>query len=185
MTPSEWNAQWSRLKAHFRLGSDINPAEINAEWFAQLKHLHVDAVDAGMTVLIGASQDTFFPALGALKDAIRTRMDRYDKTKGQCETCHGSTWVTDRPFWVGPFLYENVVRRCPDCGVPAPSIKEHRFPERRELTATEYAHYLAGELKGQQMTPPKPNHDALEALRALRKKVAPFTKFEKPEGLAS
>lgn len=150
MTSAEWEIQWKRLD-QFRVGGDANRNQVSAEWFAQLKHFHVDAVDHGITQLIGSAQDTFLPGLGLLKDFIHAKLGRYDKTPGKCETCHGNTWIDVAPFKSNGMIYENTVMRCPDCGVPAPPYTE---PGRREsLTSREHAEWRMGDAPRDYMPP--------------------------------
>lgn len=148
MTPAEFSKQWKRLKAAFRLPADLEPKEVEREWFRALEHHHVDAVDIGITKIIREAESTFWPALGLLVQAIRDRIASIGKVKGPCPTCHGSTWIEALPFWAnGGILYENVVERCPDCGVPKPQV--YHEADRTPLTAVEYAQWKRGELPHQ------------------------------------
>lgn len=144
MTPAEFSRQWKRLKAAFRLAADLDPKEAEREWFRALEHYHIDAVDIGVTKIIREAEDTFWPALGVLVQAIRDRIASIGKVKAPCATCYGSTWIDALPFWAnGGLLYENVLQRCPDCGVPKPLVDESG---RTPLTAVEYAQWRRGEL---------------------------------------
>lgn len=138
MTAAEWETQWRRLD-QFRVGGDADRADVSAEWFAQLRHWHVEAVEYGITKLIGSAKDTFLPGLGLLKDFIQERIDRYERTDGKCQTCHGSTWIESAPFKSNGMVYGGVCVRCPDCGIPAPqySAPNNRHP----LTSRELAEY--------------------------------------------
>jgi len=128
MTFQEWQPQWARL-AHFHVSGDTDRGQLEAEWFAQLKHWHVDAVDHGVTKLIGGARDNFLPGLGLLKDHIQTRIGRYARTPGKCSTCHGSGWVDARPIKSNGMIYTQTAR-CPDCGIPAPQVESHGRYER-------------------------------------------------------
>ena len=141
MTFQEWQPQWARL-AHFHVSGDTDRGQLEAEWFAQLKHWHVDAVDHGVTKLIGGARDNFLPGLGLLKDHIQARLGRYDKTPGRCPTCHGSGWVDAAPFKSNGLVYANVSQRCPDCGIPAPQVEAHGH--REPLTELQRHEYEAG-----------------------------------------
>jgi len=141
MTAAEWETQWKRLD-QFRVGGDADRTEVSAEWFAQLKHYHVDAVEHGITQLIGSAKDTFLPGLGLLKELIQTRIDRYERAHHGCQTCHGSTWIESWPVVSNGQLYE-MFARCPDCGVPAPEMKKPH-PNARPATKTEYEEWKAG-----------------------------------------
>lgn len=139
MTLPEWKVQWKRLDP-FRVGGDADRDQVSAEWFAQLKHFHVDAVEYGVTKLIGSAQDTFLPGLGLLKDYIQERMGRYDRTPGKCATCHGTTWIESAPWKANGIIYEGL-RRCPDCGVPEPQGHEQKVTHRvSDLELHEYRH---------------------------------------------
>lgn len=138
MTAKEWNTQWHRLD-HFHVSGDRDRHELEIEWFAQLKHWHMDAVEFGVTQLIGSAKDNFLPGLGLLKDYIQSRIGRYDRTHGKCATCHGSTWIDVGPYKVGEIVYSSAVIRCPDCGVPAPQVEAHtRRQPLSDLGAHEY-----------------------------------------------
>lgn len=148
MTFQEWQPQWARL-AHFHVSGDVDRNALEAEWFAQLKHWHVDAVDAGITQLIGSAKDNFLPGLGLLKDYIRQRLDRYERTSGKCPRCNGSGWVEAPHFKSNGLVYANVVTRCGECGIPAPQVESHSRRER--LTDLEQHEYQAGRYGREQM----------------------------------
>ena len=148
MTFQEWQPQWARL-AHFHISADQDRSRLEAEWFAQLRHLHVDAVDAGITLLIGHAKDNFLPGLGLLKDYIGQRMRRYDRQPGTCDTCGGSGWLEAPAFRVGPLVYSNNMSRCQDCGIPAPKVEIHK--RREPLSDLERHEYAAGRYGRDQM----------------------------------
>lgn len=166
MTFHEWQPQWGRL-AHFRISADADRDQLEVEWFAQLKHWHVDAVDAGITLLIGHAKDNFLPGLGLLKDHIQSRVGRYEKTRGTCATCNGTTWIEAMPWKSNGWIYSGFTR-CPDCGVPAPTYTP--YGRREELTATEYQQVLAGTFQEPAMPLSKPNRLAAEALQLINPK---------------
>lgn len=140
MTLQEWKAQWRRLD-QFRVSGDVDRDQVSAEWFGQLKHWHVDAVDHGITRLIGSAEDTFLPGLGRLKLFIQERFDRYDRAPGKCANCSGSGWVEARPMkWDGRIYEMN--ERCPACGIPAPVVKPH--PGCVPVTDVEWHEWKAG-----------------------------------------
>lgn len=141
MTSAEWKNQWKRLR-QFRVNPDVTPDDVSAEWFQQLQHYHVDAVERGITELIGHQKDTFLPGVGALKELITNRINKYDHHHGGCETCHGSIWIEAWPVMFDGRLYE-MFARCPDCGVPAPEMKKPH-PSSRPATKTEYEEWKAG-----------------------------------------
>ena len=150
MTAAEWDTQWKRLD-QFRVGGEADRNEVSSEWFAQLRHWHIDAVDHGITRLIGSAKDTFLPGLGLLKEFIQERIDRYQRTDGKCATCHGSTWIDSAPFKANGMIYEGVCIRCPDCGIPAPQYVEPS--NRQPLTSREYAEWRMGDAPRQYMPP--------------------------------
>lgn len=141
MTAAEWKAQWKRLE-HLRSSGDADRGELEAEWFSQLRHYHVEAVEYGITKLIGHTKDTFLPGLGLLKDFIQQKFDRYQRTDGKCPTCHGSSWVSAPAFKSNGIIYANVVQRCPDCGIPSPQVDDRGH--RQRLTDLELHEYQAG-----------------------------------------
>lgn len=149
MTIDEWETQWKRLD-QFRVGGDADRTEVSAEWFVQLRHWHIEAVEYGITKLIGTAKDTFLPGLGLLKDYIQERIDRYQRTDGKCQTCHGSTWIDAPPFMENGMIYTGVLR-CPDCGIPAPAYTPP--PNRRPLTTREHAEYQLGDHNRNYMPP--------------------------------
>lgn len=148
MTFAEWDAQWARLNP-FHTRGDVDREQLSAEWFAQLKHFHVDAVDHGITQLIGGAKDNFLPGLGLLKDHIRARLARYDRVPGKCGACGGSGWVDAPPFKSNGLVYANVVSRCLVCGIPAPQIETHA--RREPLTELQAHEYHAGRFGRSQM----------------------------------
>lgn len=147
MNHDEWKAQWRRLD-HFHVSGDANRADLSAEWYRQLRHWHVDAVEYGITQLIGTAKDTFLPGLGLLKDYIQSRIDRYDRT-GKCGVCGGSGWVDGAPFISNGLVYANAVTRCTACGIPAPKVDAHA--RRQPLTDLQDHEYRAGRYGREQM----------------------------------
>jgi hypothetical protein len=170
MTATEWDAQWTRL-SQFRVGGDADRGEVSAEWFSQLRHYHVDAVDAGVTRLIGTAKDTFLPGLGLLKELIQQRMDRYDRTPGKCGRCHGSGWV-DAPAWKSNGIIYEGMQRCPACGIPAPQTPER--PMAQPVSPVELAEYHAGRY-GRELMPlgleakPRPGGEQTEMRAAMER----------------
>jgi hypothetical protein len=146
MTVHEWQAQWARLD-QFRVSGERD--QVSAEWFAQLKHHHVDVVDYGITRLIGQAKDTFLPGLGLLKDFIQQKFDRYDRTHGKCVSCGGSGWLEAPPFKSNGLIYSNVLSRCGACGIPEPKIDGQG--RRESLTSVEAHEYHAGRYGRDQM----------------------------------
>jgi len=167
MSPQEWKVQWRRMDNQFKASSGADVDALSQEWFAQLKHYHVDAVEAGITTLIGQATDTFWPALGKLKQAIQTRISGLQRTKATCETCKGSSWVEATPWKNSGRVYTGFVR-CPDCAVPPPIYQPNSH--REELTASEFQAWRDGTFPEPAMPLSKPNHSALEALQYLNPK---------------
>lgn len=150
MTFQEWQPQWKRLD-QFRISADADRGEVEAEWFSQLRHHHIDAVSEGVTKLIGSAKDNFLPGLGLLKDFIQQKFDRYERTSGKCQDCGGSSWIEAPPFKSNGLIYANVMQRCPSCGIPAPKVDERG--RREPLTAVELNEYQAGRYGREQMPP--------------------------------
>jgi hypothetical protein len=171
MTPQEWAGQWSRLD-QFRVKDESRRDAMGAEWFAQLRHWHVDAVDEGITRLIGAAQDNFLPGLGLLKDFIQQRIDRYNRSPGKCPTCDGSTWIEAQPWKSNGIIYEGL-QRCPDCGVPAPQTHERKTYQ--GLTPVEFHEYQARRY-GRELMPEglQAKHPERPGNPELRRLVAAF-----------
>jgi hypothetical protein len=143
MTPAEFDVQFNRLTAHFHLPADASRETLVLDWLKAVEHFHVEALERAVTELIRTEQDRFWPALGKLLALIHSRMGRYDRTHGRCQTCHGATWLEAWPVvWDGR-LYE-MFARCPDCGVPAPEMKKPH-PGARAATKEEYANWRSGE----------------------------------------
>lgn len=155
MTLHEFDQPFDRLLKHFRLPSGVDKADVMSEWFDAFKHLHVDAFDAGVTLLIRNATETWWPAMGAAREVIQSRLAGYEKT-GHCPTCHGATWVEGWPVWSGGRVYATMAR-CPDCGVPAPPMPEAKHT--RPLTRAEESRWRAGQL------PPPALPEALRARR--------------------
>lgn len=141
MTLHEWHTQWARLN-HFRTAGDVDRESLEAEWFAQVKHFHVEAVEHGITQLIGHAKENFLPGLGLLKDFIQARIGRYDRAPGKCNDCGGSGWIDATPFQSNGLIYANTLTRCTSCGIPAPKIQEHRH--RRVISDLQAHEYQAG-----------------------------------------
>lgn len=175
MTAAEWKVQWKRLD-QFHVSADANRADVSAEWFRQLQHWHVDAIDHGITKLIGTAKDTFLPGLGLLKGFIQERVDRHDRTRDKCPTCQGTTWIEAAPWKSNSRIYTGF-QRCPDCGVPAPEYKP--VGHREELTAVEYQAWRDGTFQEPAMHFVKSNHAALEALLHLDAKRGVTRKMAK------
>lgn len=172
MTFIEWEGQWARLN-QFHTRGDVDRDTLSAEWFAQLKHYHVDAVDHGITQLIGGARDNFLPGLGLLKDHIKTRLARYDRTPGKCGECGGSGWVDAPPFKSNGLVYANVVTRCLVCGIPAPQIEAN--PRREPLTELQAHEYRARRYGRQQMPEGlEDKHPEKAGLPELRQMIAGF-----------
>ena len=119
MTRAEGKRQFGRLKqAGFRL-PDADEEAVFGEWYSALSHFAVEAVDRAITELKNRKVDTFWPSVGELRETIRVRLSGLPAFDRRCETCHGTTWVDAEPYDAHGQRYA-CVRRCPDCGVPAP-----------------------------------------------------------------
>lgn len=139
MNAADFDAQFSRLTAHFHLPADASRETLAMDWFRALEHHHIDALDAAITELTRTATDRYWPALGKITELIRARQGRYDRAHGKCDTCHGATWIPAQAWKSNGMIYDGL-QRCPDCGIPAPQDINRRGA--RELTATEaQAHY--------------------------------------------
>ena len=135
MNAFEWDGQFDRLMTQFRLPADVDADKVRMEMFGALQHWHLDAVERGITDVIRDAKETFFPPIGIVTEAIRTRMTGLDRTKDRCATCHGSGWIEAWPVMSWGLIYE-MNQRCPDCGIPAPEMKKPH--NARPLTRAEY-----------------------------------------------
>lgn len=171
MTPADFDVQFNRLTAHFHLPADANREALALDWLKAFEHYHVDALDHAITDVTRTAQDRFWPSLGKVLGIVRGRIAGMEKT-GKCTTCHGSTWIDSAPFKSNGMIYENVVVRCPDCGVPAP---QYAAPSHREpLTASEYAAWRRSEDQPQYMPEPcqaRPHSEAPPELKAVFEKL--------------
>lgn len=143
MTSSEFDAHFARLENHFKMSADMNRDLEYEEWARSIRHFHVDAFDDAVTKVIREAEDIFWPPMNAVIEAIRSRIVTREHVSHKCPTCNGATWIEGLPWKSNGHVYTGYAR-CPDCGVPPPNYKPHEF--RDELTATEYAQYLQGEL---------------------------------------
>lgn len=172
MTLPEFDTQFSRLAGHFHMPTDASRETLAVDWFKAVQHYHVDALDYAITELIRTSEERFWPALGKVLKLIQTRFDKYARTNGKCATCHGSTWIESAPFKSNGMIYENVVVRCPDCGIPAP---QYSAPSNREpLTSREYAEWKIGDAPRQYMpagleAKPRPEGERTEMKAAMER----------------
>lgn len=167
MNAAEFSPQFDRLARHFRLPDQTERGDMLVELFQQLSHYHIDAIEAGVTKTIGDARDSFWPAIGLLRDNIQARIDKYDKTTGVCQTCGGNRWVDGWPFWSATGIVILPVRRCPDCGVPEPAAKSHNG---RPLTAIEERQWRDGTLQQVQI----PNNKPTQPIRSIRPPMTPL-----------
>jgi hypothetical protein len=174
MKPADFDAQFNRLTAHFHLPVDASRETIAMDWLKALEHFHEDALEHGVTVLIKSAQDRFWPPLGKLLTLVQSRIDRYDRQPGKCATCAGSTWIESWPMKTRDGHVYEYLQRCPDCGIPAPEMKQSAFMV--PLTKEEFERYRAGQWEHPAMPrglEAKPGRDgektemkaAMEALR--------------------
>lgn len=148
MTPAQFDEQFNRLTQHFHLPLDTNRDTVAIEWLKAVEHYHVDALEHAVTELIRTAQDRYWPALGKLLTAVRSKFDKYDRA-GKCATCHGSGWLDSAPFKSNGMVYGNVCIRCGDCGIPAPEYQEPRG--RSPLTSQEFAQWRLRDTEPQYM----------------------------------
>lgn len=144
MTINEFNVEFARLEAHFRINQD-DRAIILKDWFRALSTFPIDALSAAVDEVIQHATDTFWPALGIVVERIRARVaTRSSNARVKCATCNDSSWIEAWPWWSNGHVYSGF-QRCPDCGVPEPSYANHQY--RTPLTANEYALWKSGQLQ--------------------------------------
>lgn len=130
--------QFGRLLANCVAPSD--PDAVFAEWFAALARVPVEDVDEGITRLLRAKVDRFWPSIGELRGAVAS-VQTGREPSSRCRACGGSGWVEARPYRAnGEHIYEGVTR-CPSCGIPPPvwQSASHQTP----LSESEYRRWLA------------------------------------------
>ena len=164
MTINEFHREFGRLEKHFRINED-DRSDLTRDWFKALSHYHVDALANAVDHVIQEATDTFWPALGRITSAIRSRMSKYEQSRRECATCGGNTWIPVQPWKSNALLYEGF-QRCPDCGVPPPQYNPP--PYREELNATEYAQYLRGEFPQPEIHIARTHPLVKQALNILR-----------------
>jgi hypothetical protein len=106
-----------------------------ATWFDMVRGYELDDVRDGITALMRTKTDRNWPTPGQLRGAIAGITAGRESQK--CRTCHGSGWVTARPYRANAgYIYEGV-ERCPGCGLPMPKdvTGQHQTP----LTDREFA----------------------------------------------
>jgi hypothetical protein len=119
------NANGARLferleRAGFRVPDPERVPDLYREWFNALQHYAAADVEAGIDRIIRDKRETFWPTIGAVREAIHAATAGRETTP-HCATCGGSTWVEARPYRAnGGYIYQGVTR-CPDCGVPPPT----------------------------------------------------------------
>lgn len=141
MSPADFDDQFNRLTGHFHLPVDVSRETVALDWLRAVQGYDAAIVEHAVTTLIRGAQDRFWPPLGRLLDLCRGRASGSDRG-GRCPTCAGSHWIDSAPFKSNGMIYENVVIRCSDCGVPAP---QYTAPSHRDaLTAIEYREWSEG-----------------------------------------
>lgn len=148
MTNAEFDRQFVRLSIHFHLPQDERDT-IQADWFAAMKHFHVEAFDHAVTELVRTATERYWPALGRVMEIIKARIGRYDRTPGECLTCGGSGWVEASAFKSNGLIYSNALMRCQHCGIPAPAAETHS--RRSVLTDIEAHEHAQGRYGRDQM----------------------------------
>jgi hypothetical protein len=141
MTLPEFTTQFERILRQFRPAADADTSALMSEWFDAFRHLHVDAFEVATTRLIREATDTYWPAIGTMREIVQSRMDRYERTSGKCGTCHGSTCVEAWPVWCHGMVYRTTTR-CTACGVPVPQMPEQKHT--RPLKPAEVKQWESG-----------------------------------------
>lgn len=176
MNLAEFEKQFHRLTDHFHLPADSSRDTIVDDWFAAVQHYHVEAFDHAVTELTRTATDRFWPALGKVLEVIKGRIGRYDRAPGACATCHGTTWIPAEPWKSNGLIYEGL-RRCPDCGVPAPTDMDRPLTHRptdlelHEYRAGRYGRDLMPEWAKAKHPDQPGNADIKAAMDELRKRL--------------
>lgn len=182
MNAADFDVQFNRLTGHFHLPTDANRDQVALDFLNAVQHFEIEQLERGVTELIRTSQDRFWPPLGRLLTAVRSKTERQDRGNGKCATCHGSGWIESAPFQSNGMIYENALLRCPDCGIPAP---QYTVPNHRSgLTASEYREWSQREKQPQYMPeglqahplPPEDFTDMRAAMDRLHLKLFGFAR---------
>jgi hypothetical protein len=115
---------------------DGKPGAVFTEWFNGLQSYAREDVHDGITRLLGAKTDRFWPTLGELRGCI-AGVTAGRERRGKCDTCRDSGWVDARPYRANGGLVYQGVMRCPGCGLQMPRdvSGQHQTP----LTEREFA----------------------------------------------
>lgn len=160
MTDTEAMDQFDRLLAVCVHPPD--PAAAFREWALAFQASDVEDVREGITRLLAAKVDRFMPSPGELRGAIASVQSGREPVG--CRRCGGSRWVEARPYKAnGTLVYEGV-RRCPACGVPAPTLagESHQTP----LTDREEAAWRAARRPAVPVATLEEYHARVSALQA-------------------
>ena len=165
MSAAEFDTQFNRLTAHFHLPTDASRETVAVDWYRAVQHYHVDALERGVTRLIVQAEDRFWPALGALLEAVRWHLAGVPKTHIE------AAWVEAQPFKSNRMIYGNVCVRNPESGIPAPLYQESTH--REGLTHQEMSAWRSGD-RGDYMpdgmkAKPRPEGEKTEIRAAMER----------------
>lgn len=141
MTEVEAMDQFDRLAAAGFLqpaDPDGKPGAVFMEWYRGVQSYAREDVQDGITRLLNAKTDRFWPTVGELRGCIAGVTAGREK-RAKCDTCRDSGWVDARPYKANAgYVYEGV-ERCPACALPAP--RDGRGMYQTPLTDREYAEW--------------------------------------------
>lgn len=123
MSETEAMDQFDRLLAAGYLppgDPEDKPGAVFREWFAAFRTYDAADVSEAITRLKTTKTDRFWPMPAELR-AFLPRAS--SPSAARCATCGDNRWVEGGPYKAnGGHVYEGV-RRCPDCGIPAPRVE--------------------------------------------------------------
>lgn len=160
MTRLELEGQLDRFAhAGYRMPEDM--AGLFGEWFAALERYDAGRVEAAVTRLIRTRASSFWPTLADVLEAVRVEGAGRDAEPRGCPTCHGTAWIEAPPYRANGGLVYQGVRRCPDCGVPAP--RQDGPSRQTPLSAVELREWAQSRRPVEMLT----HADMMTAIRAL------------------
>lgn len=122
MTRAEAMEQLDRyVHAGYRQPEDT--AAAFEEWFAAFQCVDVDDMAAAIGRMVQRRTSSFWPTPGELREHVQAVTAGRVESQTKCQSCHGSGWIDAPPYRANGGLAYEGVRRCPDCGKPAPNLQ--------------------------------------------------------------